>query len=710
MSQPPLLVHLIFHPASDEARALARTIHRALNGDPAVPGLRVPTVFCPTDGVSPPATYDLDGAQRDFVVVLADYHVVDAYNGLPRTWSAFIGDLWQACEATRQRRFFPVQLDENAWDFDDRLGGINFIRAFAETDPVLRAELVVRRLIIELCRFLKRSPQDLSGKAAAPVTLFLSHTKLDIDAEPKVTHALMDYLDAAEPVKTWFDTGDIDAGSRFAEAIEQGVMDSSLLCVLTDNYSTREWCRKEIILAKRHQRPAVVVAAFSRQEVRSFPYLGNLPVLRWPCIPPEMDEADKATKNRTAAIAAVDLLLKETLRHLHATALLTQVQQEGDFISARPPELLSLAQAKNASAILYPDPPLGSEELDLLTAATAVPNETPLSRLAAERPLKGQRIALSMSESTDIQRVGLDELHFQEAMIELSRYLLLKGATLVYGGNLGNEGYTQMLIELIRAYRCLAGIGRVERIVNTIGWPLPYDDKLPAKYNQVAAIQRIGRPADLDTCPGKEIADRVQSQPFAAEPSPEYRYCWARGMTNMRESQMTKESGIQARIILGGKFGPPANGPGSDEKWYLGRIPGVLEEVALAAQAGQPVFLIGAFGGAAALAIDLLEGRDRTEATWEYQRRAPNTQGMRDLYDRCGQHWWDYAEIVELLRSTGPAGINPLLDAQENRELFHTRNVSRMVELILIGLSRLDERANSLRINLQTGDRHWDGE
>lgn len=692
MSKPPLLVHILFHPASEDARELARVIHQALNADPALPGLRVPTVFCPADGVMPPANYDLGQAQRSFVVVLADYHVVaDRDSERERNWATFVGDLWEACQGS-PHRFFPVQLDETAWDFDDRLGGTNFVRAFAEQDKDQRDDLVVRRLLIELCRHLQWSPQDLTGTSRAPLRLFLSHTKLDIDTDPKVIRILIEYLDHGQPVRAWVDSGDIDAGSPFAEAIEQGIVDTSLLCVLTDRYSTREWCRKEIILAKQHQRPVVVVAASNKQEIRSFPYLGNLPVLRWPCIAAEKSAEEKAKMNRTAAVAAVDLVLKETLRHLHATALLKQVERAGDYLLARPPELLSVLRARGARAVLYPDPPLGGEELALLSE-TEVPTTTPLCRLAAERPLTGTRIALSMSESTDIQRFGFDELHFRDAMVELSRYLLLKGATLVYGGHLGDEGYTQVLFELVRAHHCLEGIERVERIVNTVGWPLPYDDKLVAKHAQVARLERVDRPADLNVCPGKAISDAVEAKPFPADQSPEYRYCWARGMTRMRESQVAEDSGIAARIILGGKFGPPEQGPGSDEKWYLGRIPGVLEEVVLSAQAGQPVFLIGAFGGAAALATDLLEGRDRPEATWDYQRRAPNAEGMRALYERCGQAWWDYPAMVDLLRKTGPAGINPLLSEDENRELFHTRNATRMIELVLAGLGKLSSAA-----------------
>ncbi|MFV2055996.1 MAG: toll/interleukin-1 receptor domain-containing protein [Thiohalomonadales bacterium] len=57
-----------------------------------------------------------------------------------------------------------------------------------------------------------------------------------------------------QPIKTWFDSGDIASGSVFADQISKGITDTSLLCVLTDNYASREWCKKEILLAKEHQR------------------------------------------------------------------------------------------------------------------------------------------------------------------------------------------------------------------------------------------------------------------------------------------------------------------------------------------------------------------------------------------------------------------------------------------------------------------------
>ncbi|MEJ1379019.1 MAG: TIR domain-containing protein [Candidatus Sedimenticola sp. (ex Thyasira tokunagai)] len=698
MAKQPLIVHIVFHPESTKASQLARVIHQSLNADPALPGLRIPTRFCPTDGISPPSDYELNEAERNLFVVLADAHIVDRDSEQPRKWCQFIGNLWEQCQGS-PHRFLPVQLDEAAWGFDDRLNGTSFLRAFQHPAGVQCETEVVRRIAIELCRFLQG--MDQQNDAPAPLTLFLSHTKLDLDTPPFVTRALINHLKHDQPVNAWCDSGDIEAGSRFAEAIEAGINDSSLLCVLTNHYASREWCRREILLAKQQQRPIVVIGAGNRNEIRSFPYLGNVPLVSWPVVVPEKPgkKAKKREKrlqkqqenlNCATATAAVDLLIKETLRHLYTRQQLKQAQKEGDILSTRPPELLSLLGVKPGQTVLYPDPPLGEEEQALLRQ-TAVTTTTPLARLAAHRPLSGQKIALSMSESSDIQRHGFGPIHLEGAIIELSRYLLIQGATLVYGGHLGNEGYTQQLFELVRSYHNVPGITPVERIINTVGWPLPYSQELIAKFSQEAQLQRIDYSADLEQYPGLEYVKALEQKPFDTPDSLEKRYCWARGMTRMREVQTTDKSAIQARLILGGKFGPSENGPGSDEKWYQGKMPGVLEEILLSIEAGHPLFLIGAFGGAAQLAIDLIEGRDRPEASWAYQRRAPFAEALRDKYRERGIPWTEYPVLIQRLRDAGVAGINPLLSEAQNRELFHSRDLSRILELVMTGLGNFDK-------------------
>ena len=65
----------------------------------------------------------------------------------------------------------------------------------------------------------------------------------------------------------------------------------------------------------------------------------------------------------------------------------------------------------------------------------------------------------------------------------------------------------------------------------------------------------------------------------------------------------------------------------------------MIEEAWVSLKAGQPLYVIGAFGGAARVVVDLLEGRPRKEFSWEYQREAPHAEGMRALYGEHGQEW-----------------------------------------------------------------------
>lgn len=70
MTRLPLLVQFEYHTAAKEAADLAG-LHRALNDDPAVPGLRIPTLFLPNDGTDrvPEPRLAVE-AERVLVVVL----------------------------------------------------------------------------------------------------------------------------------------------------------------------------------------------------------------------------------------------------------------------------------------------------------------------------------------------------------------------------------------------------------------------------------------------------------------------------------------------------------------------------------------------------------------------------------------------------------------------------------------------------------------
>lgn len=669
----PQLVHLVFHPASAAARALALDLHRAINDDPALPGLRVPTVLVPEDGtLLPPAAYGLDEAERAVVVVLADDEMVVEPTDLPagrHTWAQFVGDLWQACQAPN-RRFIPVQLSENAWPLDPRLQGTSFVRAFGRPEAE-RTAWTARVLVVEIFRFL----DDQGRGERLPLRLFLSHAKQDVATAPLVFNAIVEHLGVTQPVKTWIDSAEIEGGSKFSEEIEAGVRDSVLLVLATKNYSSRPWCRRELLLAKRHQRPFVIIEALEGLDLRSFPYGGNAPRLRW-------DEG--------GAARAVDLVLKEALRHLHGRLVLEGQKRAGDVVLAAAPELATVVRVPRDTTVLYPDPPIGDEEKEELSPL-GLRLETPLQRAAEGRPLARMPIALSISESGDCERQGLTARHLDAALHEISRQLLVRGASLHYGGHLGADGYTIALFDMAKAYGELSGVPPAERIVNDVGWPLPLQT-LPAaeraKHQGAATFRRIPRPPGVEALDPETFVEEPKS--FRAD-TPERRYAWARGMTAMREAQITS---AKARIVLGGKVGPTvtvAPDGKREERWSVGRIPGVIEEAWLSLQAKQPLYVVGAFGGAALVVIDLLEGRARREFTWEFQRAAPHAEAMRALYAKHGPRWIDYPEMTERFRSIGVAGLAAAnaLSVEENRELFTSRDLTRVVALLLEGLTRL---------------------
>jgi hypothetical protein len=663
-----LLVQFEFHPASTEAAGMAEYLRTVINDDPAVPGLRIPTCFTPDDySFMPPEPRLSEEADRVLVVLLADdqimIHARSGQNGL--TWGDYAVRLRQSCDASPNHRFLPVQLTKFAWPIDTRLNDLSVLRAFDEPDEEQRKKLVARRMLHLLIRRLRPHATD---EDAPPITIFLSHAKIDVGKQPGVVNALLDYLKANQPEKTWFDSGDISSGSRFANAIEEGVSDSALLAVVTDAYSSRSWCRREVLFAKRHQRPFVIVDALQEREVRRFPYAGNAPVLRWRDDPRDV----------------VDSLLRETLRHAYAEEMLRGRARPGDDILPCGPELVTVVHRNKATPVLYPDPPLGTEELAVLSLA-GVSVETPLERHAKANDLRAHQIlvALSISEAEDLPRFGLRKPHLDDVLLEISRYLLIAGVRLAYGGHLGPVGYTVRLADLlydpiIEQLRGVpaAGSAPPAELVSYLAWPTVGTTADVARLGPLVEVRRCARPVGLD-----ETVDAA----FVTEPqtdipvdSPMHRFAWARGLTLMRERQTAE---VAARVVVGGRLGPAGEG-------YRGRMPGVLEEALLAIRAERPVYLVGAFGGCAHLVIDALERVSRQELQWDHQRAVAHSEELRTLYQERGQAWVDYDAVAAELNARGFAGLKNGLTVDENRELAKSRSAERIVELVLHGLQQ----------------------
>lgn len=666
MTKFPLLVQFEFHTASAEAAATAEYLRTVINDDAAVPGLRIPTCFTPDDySFMPPEPRLSEEADRVLVVLLADdqlaAHARAGKNGF--TWGDYTVKLRQLCEASPNHRLLPVSLSKFAWPIDTRLNDLNFLRAFAEPDEEERKKLVARRMLHLLIRRLRPHATD---DDAPPVTIFLSHAKIDVGKQPGVVNSLLDYLRANQPEKTWFDSGDIASGSRFAKAIEEGVADSALLAVVTDAYSSRSWCRREVLFAKRHQRPFVIVDALQEREIRRFPYAGNAPVRRWRDDPRDV----------------VDSLLRETLRHSYAEEMLRRRARAGDDIMPSGPELVTVVHRDKARPVLYPDPPLGTEELAVLSLA-GVSVETPLERHAKAHDLRASQlvVALSVSEAEDLPRFGLRRPHLDDVLLEISRYLLVAGVRLAYGGHLGSVGYTVRLADLlydpiVEQLRGVPAPGAAHpaELISYLAWPTTGTAADIARLRELVEVRRCARPSGLD----ESVDSAFVATPSTEIPadSPMHRFAWARGLTLMRQQQTDE---VAARVVVGGRLGPAGEG-------YRGRMPGVLEEALLAIRAERPVYLVGAFGGCARLVFDALEGLSRPELEWEHQRMVPHSEELRTMYHQRGETWDEYDAIAAELKSRGLSGLKNGLTEDENRELATSRSAECIVELVLRGI------------------------
>ncbi len=362
VTSPVLGVYVVWHPACEQAFGYKEAIFKTLCANPAVPasrglGMRV-RFRTTTSGGETPTPIPFGDARHTAVFVLVDNELA-----ADRSWRSYADGLAEA--AGPDDLVVPVAITATR-NLPPKLGTLQAIQlssnsgaqqdSGAQEDASAQLEtLLLNDVMHDICQLLDRG--------AAKVKVFLSHAKAD---GLEITKSIRDYLRDVARLEDFFDAADIPDGKRFAELLKgQAGSLSALLAIQTDSYASREWCRLEVLEAKRCGVPIVVLSALQNRESRSFPYMGNVPVVRW-C-------GDQSLP------VVVGALLGEVLRDryfprraegicmYHGIALELQV-------FSYPPELVTLLGARHSiklagdaqSRYLYPDPPLGTEELQLL--------------------------------------------------------------------------------------------------------------------------------------------------------------------------------------------------------------------------------------------------------------------------------------------------------------------------------------------------------
>ncbi|TFJ89702.1 hypothetical protein [Lentibacillus salicampi] len=184
------------------------------------------------------------------------------------------------------------------------------------------------------------------------------------------------------------------------------------------------------------------------------------------------------------------------------------------------------------------------------------------------------KIGISISGSEELHNYGMSDAHFRDAFAEIARYLIIHGATLIYGGDLRKDGYTELLYSLVRSY-FPEDINSDNKIKNYQFWPIHLNitTDIRADLSDVLELISVDAPQDL----------KIDKDAFLEPSNAENRVIWAKSLSKMRE-QMNRD--LDVRILLGGK-----------KEDFLGKYPGLLEEAYLAIRDNKPLFVIGSFGG-----------------------------------------------------------------------------------------------------------------
>ncbi|WP_220674511.1 toll/interleukin-1 receptor domain-containing protein [Klebsiella pneumoniae] len=367
LAKPFLVVYIIWHPDFAAGAGLAeilrghfrRELYQNVAGGT---GLSVIFRSEPLPKTGKPLPINFSESETTAVLILAESCMAN-----DPEWGTYLWELSTQSEiAGLGTHLFPIAIDGEGLNLgleEQALRWDQWIQDGSNDTANLHIRLI-SELTYEFCRMLRHYLEHLKQPEKdedellnylKKVQIFLSHSKHDKDGE-RIAHLIREQLHSGHGLSSFFDVHDIPAGLRFHQVLLKQLAQSAVVAIHTDSYSSREWCRREIIEAKRNSVPLVVANCISELDERGFPYMGNVPIVRM--------DPQQAERINIIIARLLDEVLKDFLWRCRIQLVNTE-QSAVQFVP-RAPELISLAGLKfhgiGQPTIVYPDPPLSSEE------------------------------------------------------------------------------------------------------------------------------------------------------------------------------------------------------------------------------------------------------------------------------------------------------------------------------------------------------------
>jgi len=660
---PPLAISFVWHPSdAREVKPILDVVAVSLARDKNKPfsrGLNIPLFYFSTQNSAlAPSDYPKESATRNIVFVFTSTNTVGR-----QVWQSYIEGLPQSPSV----HIVPIALDSNGYGHGGPLAGLNCIRTddWSGENRDLHALVAIAHEIYRYgCKLIPLGDKGIQSS----ITIFLSHSKCG-DTGKQHSEQIKQFIDNTN-MNRFFDSDEISPGYHFNQEIERHIKDSTLLAIESDAYSSRYWCQRELLLAKQHDRPIVVVDCLDDYEDRIFPAASNVPCVHISSSVP-IAERDILRILSTAII--------ETVRHSYSMQCLDAYRTAGWIdedceLTARPPEIRQVLKYKKdgVKKVCYPEPPIYSIEGDW-HGELDIQAYTPLWNPFEKDSLSDKRISVSISEVLSVEYFG-QHVHADDLVRltqDISRHLLARSATLLYGGDLRPGGFTEFILDEATILKARLGETAAPHVENHLAWPLYVSDPdltaWRARYHQVMKTIECEMPED--------VVDGLDKDTFLPANTCQNSYVWSRCLTEMRKKSIFSST---ARICVGGSL-----------TGYKGKMPGVLEEILLAINEQKPIFLLGAFGGVVGEVCTLVLTHDVPETLTEGWQVSHNA-GYSDLQKlaRSNGHGTDYKVITESMKQLSISQLAKRcgLEVSEYKRLMMSPFIDECVYLILKGL------------------------
>lgn len=296
--------------------------------------------------------------------------------------------------------------------------------------------------------------------------------------------------------------------------------------------------------------------------------------------------------------------------------------------------------------------------------ADSIKDEKSTKKYNKSKSLSNLRVAISVSDSEDLEMLGLSSNHLKDVSIEIARYLIFNGAVLIYGGDLRVGGYTELFSELSRQYKRINDSSI--RIENYFTYPI------------LNSIDSKTRASFLAT--GVKVVDakfpELINENISLKTKVHNEYLIAKHLSKMREKMVIESD---SRILIGGKV-----------KNYKGFYPGIFEEAYYQLKNNKPLYIVGGFGGAARILYDIVVYNNHNEFTDEFQFTSIKNKKFRKTAQNYGDsnNFNDLKSFFKLYSLEKISSMNGL-SVYENKILAESQNIHEIVFLLIQGLTRL---------------------